>query len=147
MEEPSVDEVLDLARTMGVEVKTASTSTFKGGILGGRKVVLVPERSLEDEDLNVAILHELGHIKFGHSGYSDPKRFVLNELEANRWALTTKCGYPQEEWDWSLLPGIAEDLAEKFGLSLREAWITTKEVARGFGIGSNSIKKAEEELK
>lgn len=145
--EPSLEEVFNLAKEMGVEVKIGGSPTFKGGTIGGRKVVIVPEDSLDGKDANIAMLHELGHIRFGHSESRNPKQFVLNELEADRWALTTKCGYPQEEWNWSLLPGIVEDAADKFGLSLRDAWRIAKEAARSFGVSSSSLQKAEEELK
>jgi len=145
--ELGIDEVLDLARSIGVEVKETDTPVFKGGVVDGRRVVLIPKGSLEDESANIAILHELGHIKFGHAGSRDPRQFVLHELEANRWALTTMSGYPQEEWDWSILPGITEDLADEFGLSLNEAWKIARDVARKFGVGSTSLQKAGEELR
>ena len=144
-----LEEVFSLADSMGVEVKASSEATFKGGLQEGRKVVLVPEEAQgEEEDILAGnILHELGHIRFGHTGSDNPRRFVLNELQATHWAMTTKGGYPVEEWDWSVLPGIAEDLAAEFGLSLGEAWGITKGAARETGVSSSSLQKAEEEVR
>jgi len=95
------------------------------------------------EDADVAVLHELGHIRLGHFGYRDSRQFVRNGLEANQWTLTTQCGYPQEDWDWSLLLGIAEDLASHFGLSLKETWSVTKSVVREMGVSSSSLEQGE----
>ena len=147
----NLDEVLELASKMGVEVRvTPEVKVFKGGIQGGKKVVLIPEKHSEDEEGILAgeVLHELGHIRYEHygSGSDDPKRFVLQELQANHWALTTKGGYPMRQWDWSILPGIAEDLAEKFGMSLGEAWQITRQVAKEAEVSSSSLNKAEEEV-
>jgi len=145
-------EVLSLADKMGVEVREdPTTSTFKGGIQEGRKVVLLPEDARDEEGDILAglILHELGHIRCGHYGSTldSPEKFVLGELQANHWALTTKGGYPLEEWDWSILPGITEDLAEEFGLPLDEAWNIAKKVAKKVGVSSSSLQKAGEEVR
>ena len=148
----SLDEVLQLSKDMGVSIiETSDTDVFKGGLVDGRKVVLVPKSASSDEEDILAgeILHELGHIRYGHfgSGYDDPEEFVSNELQANHWALTIKGGYLGGEWDWSVLPGIAEDLSGVFGIPLSEAWGITKKVAKRMGVSPSSLVKAEEDVR
>lgn len=148
----NLDEVLKLAGDMDTEIKvTPETKVFKGGQVEGKKVVLVPEGSEKDEEDILAgeILHELGHIRFKHygSGVDTPDLYALNELQANNWALTTKGGYPLDSWDWSILPGIAGDVSEHFGMNLWDAWLVTKKVAAEAGVSKESLRKAEEEVK
>ena len=148
-----LEEVIELAKSMGVEVYVnPNVETFKGGRLpSGEKVVYIPEGSEgEEEDILAGeILHELGHIRFEHfgSGGGSLERFIRDELQATSWALGTKAGYSEDSWVVGILPGIAEDASERFGISLWDAWQVTKRVASKVGTSGASIRKAEEEVK
>jgi len=148
----SLPEVLKLAGDMDVTIYIdPETPTFKGGKVEGEKVILVPEgaEKAEEDVFAMELLHELGHIRFTHFGLQEgtPKEFAYKEIQANKWALSTKSGYTDEQWASGLLPGITEDMMRECGMSVRDAWETVKKAAGELGISRGAISSAYEELK